>query len=138
MEFPRHILDRVERVYAYHQRTKISAMGRRPTPPPDPSYKPTTYRIFLNSPKVALPTTLLDAPVGMLTLLGSGQDALLDSLRGPPQDLKALGSWLYYAFGKTRLGAARHTTFNRPFPDAEADLPIEIYVAVFGVEGIEP
>src|SRR4051812_15841147 len=138
MEFPRHILDRVERLYAYHQRTKISAMGRRLAPPPDPSFKPTTYRVFLNAPKTTLPTTLLDAPVGMLTILAAGQDALPDSLRAPPQDLKTLASWLYYAAGETRHGAARHTTWTKPFPDAEGDLPIEIYVAVFGVKGIEP
>src|SRR6478609_11210191 len=128
MEFPRHILDRVERLYAYHWRTKLSAMGSRPTPPPDPSFKPTTYRVFLNAPKTPLPTTLLDAPVGMLTILGAGQDALPDSLRAPPQDLKTLASWLYYAVGETRHGAARHTTWARAFPDAEGDLPIEIYV----------
>lgn len=138
MDFPRHILDRVERLYAYHQRTKISAMGHRPAPPADPSYKPTSYRLFASAPKTPLPTTLLDAPVGMLTILGAGQDALPDSLRAPPQDLKTLASWLYYAVGETRRGATRHTTWARPFPDAEADLPIEVYVAVFGVKGLEP
>src|SRR5438477_6922479 len=100
MEFPRHILDRVDRLYAYHQRTKISAMGRRPAPPDDPSFKPTTYRVFQGAPKTVLPTTLLDAPVGMLTILGAGQDALPESLRAPPQDLKTLTSWLYYAVGE--------------------------------------
>jgi SagB-type dehydrogenase family enzyme len=138
MDLPRHILDRVERLYAYHQRTKISAMGRRPEPPDDPSYKPTTYRVFLNSPKVALPASLLDAPVGMLSLLAAGQDNLPESLRAPPQDLRTLASWLYYAVGETRHGAGRHASWTRPFPDAEADLPLEFYVAVFSLRDVEP
>jgi SagB-type dehydrogenase family enzyme len=138
MELPRHILDRVERLYAYHQRTKIAAMGHRPGPPADPSYRPTTYRVFTSAPKVPLPTTLLDAPVGMLTILGAGQDAIPESMRTPPQDLKTLASWLYYAVGETRQGAGRQMTYARAFPDAESDLPIETYVAVFAVEGLEP
>jgi SagB-type dehydrogenase family enzyme len=137
MELPRHILDRVERLYAYHQRTKISAMGRRPGPPADPSYKP-AHRVFASAPKVPLPTTLLDAPVGMLTILGAGQDAVPDSLRTPPQDLKTLASWLYYAVGETRHGEGQRVTYARAFPDAESDLPIETYVALFAVDGIEP
>lgn len=138
MPLPRHILERVERLYSYHQRTKNMPMGARFEPPADPAYKPAPFRIFGNAPKVALPTTLLDAPIGMLTLLCAGQDALPDSLRAPPQDLKTLASWLYYAAGETKRAAGRGLSWTRPFADADATLPVEIYVAVFGIEGIEP
>lgn len=138
MPLPRHILDRVERLYSYHQRTKIMPMGARFEPPADPAYKPAPFRIFANAPKVALPTTLLDAPIGMLTLLSAGQDALPDSLRAPPQDLKTLASWLYYAAGETKRTAGRSVSWARSFADVDAILPIEIYVAVFGLKDIDP
>ncbi|HEY7115113.1 MAG TPA: SagB family peptide dehydrogenase [Tepidisphaeraceae bacterium] len=113
-------------------------MGARLAPPEGADYVPNPVRVFLNHPKVALPTTLLDAPVGMLTLLNAGQDALPESLRAPPQDAKTLASWLYYAAGETKHAAGRHSTWNRPFPDADATFPFEIYVAAFAVKGIEP
>lgn len=138
MSLPRHILDRVERLYSYHQRTKIMPMGAPFAPPADPAFKPGPFRIFNNSPKVPLPTTLLDAPIGMLTLLSAGQDALPESLRTPPQDLKTLASWLYYAAGETRRTAGRAVSWVRPFPDAEAGSSVEVYVAIFGIQGIEP
>jgi SagB-type dehydrogenase family enzyme len=138
MALPRHILERVERLYSYHQRSKIMPMGARFEPPADAAFKPAPFRIFANAPKIALPTTLLDAPIGMLTLLRAGQDALPDSLRAPPQDLKTLASWLYYAAGETRRAAGRAVSWNRPFADAEATLPVEVYVAAFGIKDIEP
>jgi SagB-type dehydrogenase family enzyme len=137
LSLPRHILERVERVYSYHQRTKLLAMGPRVGVPPDPDYAPAGFRIFANAPKVSLPTTLLDAPVGMLSLLSTGQDALPESLRAPPQDAKTLASWLYYAAGETKRVVGKSVTYARSFPDADANLPVEIYVAVFGVEGVE-
>src|SRR3954452_4573146 len=99
---PRHILDRVERLYSYHHRTKLMAMGTRFGAPADPAYRPSAYRVFHNAPRVALPTTLLGAPTGTITLLNAGQAAVPDSLRAPPQDLKTLASWLYYAAGETK------------------------------------
>lgn len=138
MNQPRHILERVERLYSYHQRSKLMAMGPRVGAPPDPAYKPAAFRIFSNAPKVALPTTLLDAPTGMISLLCAGQDAVPDSLRAPPQDLKTLASWLYYAAGETKRTVGRAVTWSRSFPEADAALPTEIYVAVFGLKDVEP
>ena len=135
---PRHILERVERLYSYHQRSKLMAMGPRHGAPDHPDYKPSAYRAFVHSPKVVLPTTLLDAPTAMLTLLSAGQDAVPDSLRAPPQDPKTLASWLYYAAGETKRTLGRATTWSRSFPDADAILPLEIYVAVFAIKGIPP
>jgi SagB-type dehydrogenase family enzyme len=137
MSQPRHILERVERLYSYHQRSKLMAMGPRVGAPMDPAYRPAPFRVFANAPKVALPTTLLDAPIPMLNLLSAGQEAVPDSLRAPPQDLKTLASWLYYAAGETRRTMGRAVTFARSFPEADAVLPTEIYVAVFGLKDVE-
>jgi SagB-type dehydrogenase family enzyme len=138
MELPRHILDRVERLYSYHQRSKIMAMGSRFAPPAEAEYRPASYRVFQNAPKVALPTTLLDAPSGTLALLNAGQDAVPDSLRAPPQDLKTLASWLYYAGGEVKRVNGKTTTWTRTFAEADANFPFEIYVAIFGLHDAEP
>jgi SagB-type dehydrogenase family enzyme len=137
MNQPRHILERVERLFSYHQRSKLMAMGPRVGAPPHPDYKPAAFRVFANAPKVPLPTTLLDAPTAMLSLLSAGQDAVPDSLRAPPQDLKTLASWLYYAAGETKRTIGRAVSWSRSFPEADALLPTEIYVAVFGLKEIE-
>ncbi len=131
-------MERVERVHSYHQRSKTVAMGTRPAPPEDPAYRP-GVRIFADCPKIALPTSLLDAPTGMLTVLNSGQEAVPDSMRLPPQDLKTLATWLYYAAGETVRPAPKDRTSTpkkmhaRPFPDGGEMLAVEIYVAVFGM-----
>jgi hypothetical protein len=87
---------------------------------------------------VALPTTLLDAPTGMLSLLCAGLDEVPDCLRAPPQDLKTLVSWLYYAAGETKRTVGRAVTWSRSFAEADASLPTEIYVAAFGIKDLEP
>lgn len=138
MDFPRHIMERVERLYSYHQRTKIMAMGSRYAPPEDAAYRPADRRTFPDHPKAPLPATLLDAPVGMLTLLCAGQDALPESLRAPPQDLKTLASWLYYAAGESKRVSGRGTAYARAFPDPEEAGACEVYVAAFAVKGLEP
>jgi hypothetical protein len=138
MELPRDIMERVERLYSYHQRSKHAPMGPRLGAPADPAYRPAAFRVFTNHHKVPLPTSVLEAPVGMLELLNSGQDALPDSLRAPPQDLKTLASWLYYAAGESRRGSATWGAWTRPFAAAEAMLPVEIYVAAFAVKDIDP
>lgn len=138
MQLPRHILERVERLYSYHQRTKIMAMGTRVGAPADPQYRPTGPRVFADAPKIPLPTTLLDASIGMLTLLNVGQDALPESLRAPPQDLKTLASWLYYGAGETKRVAGGATTWTRAFCEADAAFGFEVYVAVFSIDGLEP
>src|SRR5690242_12979910 len=115
MPLPRHILDRVERLYSYHQRTKLlpqtAARPAAPAPSTDAEYRPSTFRVFHNAPRVALPTTLLDASSGTISLLSAGQDAVPDSLRAPPQDLKTLASWLYYAAGETKRTTGKASTF---------------------------
>jgi SagB-type dehydrogenase family enzyme len=145
MSQPQHILERVERLYSYHQRSKHLAMGGRlGAPAGDPGYVVSPFRVFHDAPRVALPTTLLDAPVATLTLLAAGQDAVPDSLRAPPQDLKTLASWLYYAAGESRKqqgvagGRSTAAVFTRSFADAAECPAIELYVAAFAVKGLEP
>ena len=113
-------------------------MGIRTFPPGMPEYKPTAVRVFAEHPKLALPTSLLDAPIGLLTLLNAGQDALPDSLRAPPQDLRTLASWLYYAAGETKRVVDKTTVYTRAFAEGDALFPFEVYVAVFAVKGIDP
>jgi SagB-type dehydrogenase family enzyme len=138
MDLPRHILERVQRLYAYHQRSKILAMGIKAFPPGMPDYRPSAPRVFGERPKAALPTALLDAPIGLLTLLNAGQDVLPDSLRSPPQDLRTLASWLYFAAGESKRVVERAPVHVRAFAEGDAIFPFEIYVGVFAVKGIDP
>ena len=61
----------------FHQLTE----GR---PPPGstsrPEQRPSFFRVFDNTPKIALPTKLLDAPTGVLKLMTLGTNALPDSM----------------------------------------------------------
>src|SRR5260370_38679580 len=96
VELPRHILDRVERVYAFHRATKLFFNGanscfNETVPQPSP------YRIFPDQPKVALPTPLLYVPMGSLAVLESSLHALPDSFVCPPPTLKTLANFLYMA-----------------------------------------
>jgi SagB-type dehydrogenase family enzyme len=138
MDLPRHILERVQRLYAYHQRSKISAMGIKAWPPGMADYRPSAPRVFGDRPKAALPTSLLDAPIGLLTLLNAGQDALPESLRSAPQDLRTLASWLYFAAGESKRIAGKTPIYARAFAEGDAIFPFEIYVGVFAVKGIDP
>ena len=56
-----------------------------------------------------------------------------------PQDLRTLASWLYLANGITGERQVGKQTFHlRSCPSSAALFPFEIYVAAFGVEGLEP
>src|SRR5205814_886465 len=101
---PRDILDRVERVLDYHQKTKqtpATAPLRKGGSTGEMSRATFAHRVFDELPKVALPTSLLDASSGTLEVLRSGLEAVPDSVTLPPQDLKTLASWLYFAYGLT-------------------------------------
>jgi SagB-type dehydrogenase family enzyme len=132
---PRDILDRVERVLDYHQKTKQhpgAAPAKKPVSVPNPN------RIFDELPKIALPTSLLDASSGTLGVLASGLEAVPDSVTLPPQDLKTLASWLYFAYGNTiKARIDGHETWLRTCPSSGWAYPCEIYVAAFAVHGLE-
>jgi len=135
---PRHILDRVERVYAYHQASKLAfAEGAAPTwpAPPNDIDKP----LFADRGKIPLPTILLDAPLGALAALESSLEALPDSFVAPPQTLKTLASWLYMAdgmLGDRRQLDGRHEV--RTLVSEGDRFPFEIYVAAFSIDELEP
>ena len=139
----RQILDRIERVTDYHQsskhtydavRTEAAKQG-----PVDWATQPSPYRTFDAFPKVALPSSILDAPVPTLQLLADGLGALPNSQLTPPQTLKTLGTWLYLANGITVEKRAGSRKFSlRSCPSAGALFPFEIYVAAFAVDGLSP
>jgi SagB-type dehydrogenase family enzyme len=136
---PQEILDRVERIFQYHQASKYTYAVVKAARPPDPATQPDPYRVFADSPKVALPSKLLDAPVFTLSLLGRGLEAVPESQLRPPQDLRTLASWLYLANGLThKKQAGRNTIWTRTCPSDSALYPCEIYVAAFGMRDLEP
>jgi SagB-type dehydrogenase family enzyme len=137
---PRDILERVDRVMEYHRSTKLTAASVRAQPTVlDPSTKPTPYRCFDELHSVPLPTTLLDAPVPAIAVLSEGLTAVPESQVHPDQDIKTLASWLYLANGlSAKHDAATVTQTLRTCPSAGALYPYEIYVAAFGIAGLEP
>src|SRR5947208_874504 len=135
MELPRHILERVERVYACHRSTKLVYTGEGPRAVA--GSQPSAYRSFSEHPKVSLPTTLLDVPMGALAVLESSLGALPDSFVSPPQTLKTLASWLYLANGVlNRVPAAGQAL--RTCPSFGDVFPYEIYVAAFALQDLAP
>jgi SagB-type dehydrogenase family enzyme len=136
MELPRHILDRVERVYAYHRASRLHYTGR---PQHCDGAAPNSHRHFHDHPKVPLPTTLLDAPLDTLAVLESALAALPDSFISPPQTLKTLASWLFMADGITGQDETGPFTHDiRTCPSAGDVYPFEIYVASFALQDLEP
>ena len=139
----KEILDRIDRVFDYHQTSKhtydaVHADAGRQGPI-DWSTQPNPNRVFDSFPKVALPTSILDAPVATLQLLADGLGAVPASQLQPPQNLKTLGTWLYLADGVTiekRIGSRRVSL--RSCPSSGALYPFEVYVAAFAVDGLAP
>ncbi|MDB5332231.1 MAG: hypothetical protein JWP03_3382 [Phycisphaerales bacterium] len=138
-QLPREILDRVARVMDYHRASKLSPESVRANPPVlDQATKPDTYRRFGDAPRVALPTHLLDAAVPMLSILSEGIGAVPESQLQPPQNLKTLATWLYFANGLVQRPSNPAVVPPRTCPSSGGLYPFEIYVAAFGIEGLEP
>ncbi|HZL34687.1 MAG TPA: SagB/ThcOx family dehydrogenase [Tepidisphaeraceae bacterium] len=140
LRLPRDILERVERVMEYHRASKLTPQSVRANPMAlDLPIKPALYRQFEGLAKAALPTSVLDAPVSAAAVLSEGLNAVPDSQRNPPQNLKTLASWLYLANGlAVQTEATRMAPWLRTCPSSGALYPYEIYVAAFGIEGLEP
>lgn len=137
---PREILERAERVLAFHRASNhthdsVRALSARM----ELSSQPSPHRVFPGLPKVLLPTGLLDIPVAALALMRDGLGALPESHIAPPQDLKTLATWLFMAYGvnvERKFGIYKYRL--RTCPSASALYPCEIYVAAFGIDGLEP
>src|SRR6185437_12709691 len=139
-KLPRDVADRVERVFEFHRSTKYSYQSVRANPIVlDWKAQPSPYRTFTELPKTALPTNLLDAPVPTLSLLSEGLAAVPESLLQPPQNIKTLATWLYLSNGMTveKQGPAG-MQWLRTSPSGGGLYPFELYVAAFGIEGVEP
>jgi len=134
------ILERVERVLEYHRvskHTPASIVTLKPQT--DPSAQPSPYRSFPGLPKVSLPTGLLDLAVSAQAVMREGLAALPESHVRPPQDLKTIATWLYFAYGITaERNFEGHKYRLRTCPSGSALFPCELYLAAFAIEGLEP
>ena len=137
---PREILDRIDRVAEYHRASKHTYHSVRTNPhKPDLANQPSPFRVFPDCPKVDLPTDRLQADAPALAVLADGLGGLPPERLHPPQDLRTLASWLHLANGITgerRAGKSKYQL--RSCPSSSALFPFELYVAAFGIEGLEP
>ena len=137
---PRDIIERAERVLDYHRSSKHTPQSiRQIKPATELSGRPNAVRTFCDHPRISLPTGLLDIPVASLALMHEGLAALPESHVRPPQDFKTLATWLYMAYGivsERKFGIYKYRL--RTCPSAGALFPAEIYVAAFGIDGLEP
>ena len=136
MPHPPEVIARIERICAFHESTKASPL---PGSTPLLDQQPSVFRVFAQCPRVALPTTLLDAPTSTLKVLAQGVSALPDSMTCPPQNLKTLASWLHLAAGITgKTVQGTHTSYLRAYPSAGATYPTEIYVLALAIDDLAP
>jgi len=130
-EMPREILDRVARVQAYHQGSKLNFPS--PWPALDEAHRTSPYRVFPDHPKTSLPANLRDAPLQTLSLLESSLE-LPENFVIPPTDMRTLATWLFMASGRTRQAGANN--WIRSYPSEGGAFPCEIYVAALAIEGL--
>lgn len=140
IEQSKDILERVERVLEYHRvskHTPASIGGLKPQT--DPAAQPSPYRTFPGLPKISLPTGLLDLAVSAEAVMREGLAALPESHVRPPQNLKTIATWLYFAYGITAERSFEgHKYRLRTCPSGSALFPCEIYLAAFSINGLEP
>jgi SagB-type dehydrogenase family enzyme len=143
-EMPREILDRIQRVREYHESTKHTyASVRTNHHALDWSTQPSPFRIFREHPKVDLPRNLRIPDPPALAVLSEGvsgaRTAGDETVANTPQDLTTLAHWLHLACGITgEVRGADRKVYLRSCPSSSALFPFEVYVAAFGIEGLEP
>jgi SagB-type dehydrogenase family enzyme len=139
MSLPRHLLDRVERVLDFHHSTKHIHGSLSRTVETDVSNPPDPNLVFVEHPRVSLPRKLLDVNVPTISLLEHHRDSVPDSHLNPPHDLTTLATWLFMSNGQTkRVADGARKIWLRTCTSSAALFPYEMYVAAFGVEGLEP
>ena len=137
---PQEILDRAERVLEFHESTKVTADSLKAQPlDPDFAKKPYEFRVFEMSENEPLPVGFSDVTVRTLPVMQQGLGALPMEQIGPPQDMKTLATWLHFADGiANKRRTVMQMVFARTcFSDGGA-FPCEIYLAAFGIDGLEP
>jgi len=132
--FPHEIQQRIARVRDYHRASGLTDSPRAKRAQFTQNF---VSDLFPDASTIALPKSLLDAPVSVLAALQEGVDAAPDSIRRPPHDLHTLATWLYFGGGTTEikddLGHALRTC-----PGEDATDPCELYVAAFRVKDLAP
>jgi len=136
IELPREVLDRVNRVYRFHKRTKMSFESVRQGGGVGIAEPPSLFRTFPDRPRVALPTGISDIDVPTLALLEGGMEDVPVSISPPAPDLRTLATWLHFGAGITR--AQKNAPGLRSYPSTGALFPTEVYVAAFAFDGLEP
>lgn len=137
--WPPEVLRRIERVFAYHQDSKLTPKSWTDRPPPDWANRPSLYSEPIVSAKLDLPKGILPIEAPTVQLLLQGRNAVHESQINPDRTLRSLASWLYYSNGiheRTRQG--QRVGWLRTLPSQDESYPCELYVAAFGIEGLEP
>ena len=134
MPHPPEVLERIRRIIAFHDTTKLASNGSASV-----EAQPSHFLTYPQFERTPCPTNLLDAPTSSLQVLANGISALPDSLIHPPQTLKTLATWLQLAAGMTRkIIVADHSLFLRACPSAGASYPCELYVLNLGIKDLRP
>ncbi len=137
MPLSHEIQERVSHVLDFHRSSKLTRAS--PSTSLDAAHQPSLHRQFDAAPKVALSTNLMDISASTLELMNLGLDALPDSYVRPTQNLRTLSSWLFYAAGVTKtIPAGDRKIQLRSSQSCGRCYPCEIYVAAFGIEGLDP
>lgn len=137
---PQDVLDRVERVLAFHRDTRLSNESVRLHPHKlDAANKPYEFLALEGVPAISLPPASVDLPAPTLRLMERGSGARDAGRVSPPQDVKTLATWLHFANG---IAARRRTVTGMQFVRTIASdgrcFPTELYVAAFAIDGLEP
>lgn len=134
---PPDVLERVARVFDYHQLAKLTPALLRDAPYVlDWQNFPSPHRVFESLPQVQLPRSLLRPETDTLDVLRRHADVEPSPAR---QDVLTLASWLQLAYGITQKRVSPHGPYYlRSCPSSGAAYPGEVYVLSLGLPGLTP